>query len=88
MRIQVYYLIEQKGCMCVEHQIVDGDYLEEEMDAIEYRLGKEPSFRFMPNKKAQLAILRDYMQTAFVDPLPTCWEFRQAFIEAQVHNDR
>lgn len=83
MRIRVYYIIEREGCKHVEHQIVNGNRLEKAMDAIERRLGKEPGFCFIPNKKAQVKILKEYMQTAFVDPLSDCWDFRRAFIEEQ-----
>ncbi len=83
MLIRVYYLIERKGCIHVEGQVVNGNKLEKAMDGIEKRLGKEPGFCFRPNKKDQIAILKEYMRTAFVDPLPNCWNFRRAFIEEQ-----
>jgi len=83
MKVFVYYEDSRDGSRRIEKRAVDPDYLEEEMDAIEYLFAKPGKFRFIPSRSSQIDLIRECLAVGCFDPFYAHWPFRQAFLNQQ-----
>ena len=88
MRVYVYFEDSSDGLRRIRQQAVDSDYLEDEMDAIEYRLAKPGKFRFIPSRSIQIDLINEFVKTGVLDPLKDHWPFRREFINQQTQRGK
>lgn len=84
MNVLIYFLADSR----LLKRPIPPEFLEEGMDGIEYVYQNTPDFKWIPERKEQLKLIRDMLPTAHIDPYLFSWPFRRALIESQAKSER
>jgi len=80
MRVAVHFEVSEGGSVYHKTKIVETDFLEEEMDAIEFAHRKDETFCWLPFRDLQIKLIKTALPDMFVDPLHFSYDFRRAVI--------